>query len=626
MSRTTTQATALDSYREQSESIRAAITESKKLGARLIQLRVATALPGLVLIAFGVLDSSVGSWAWQLGLGLIVGFLAFATWYENLMWGVAKKELQLYGFGRLTARCERNWQKLDRIPAESECDAFVTDWTRDLDVFGDRSLHRWFSLAMTHTGTRSIAKWLTNWVEPSVIRLRQEAVQELSRNREWRLAYYEIACGSRDQKTNPEAIVEWCKRPKHFEGRAWLYWLTWIGPILIPIGLVILIASVVREAQLGQIVGLFVLLGGAALNLLLSMFVIGPVHDLFHRLGAANRELRTLLDWIDCAGKLKPTSPMLQGIVARLFDESRHAHQSIRDLQRLMSLAGMQRSPLFFVPYVVLQLLVLWDIRILMRLEKWKGRYEGDVEPWMQALGELEALSSAATIADEYPDWTYPEIGERGTLLSTIRAAHPLLKDSQRVPNDLQISESQRLLLVTGSNMAGKSTMLRCIGVNSLLARTGAPVCAERWTSESFQITTSIRVQDSLQDGVSFFMAELKRLRSVVDQANAESKPDGKRMLILLDEILQGTNSRERQIAVDSVLKRLIDLKAIVLASTHDLELASSDQMSRAAQVVHFREFFELVDGKQVMKFDYVMRPGVTPTTNALKLLELVGL
>ncbi len=283
-------------------------------------------------------------------------------------------------------------------------------------------------------------------------------------------------------------------------------------------------------------------------------------------------------------------------------------------------------SPLFFLPYVVLQITVLWDIRVLEGLERWKRNYRSIAPSWIASIGCLEALTSAAAVADEYPDWCFPTIAPRGSVLTANGIAHPLLRDTQRVPNDLAIEERQRLLLVTGSNMAGKSTLLRSVGVNVLLARIGAPVCSKQWVSESMDIASSIRVQDSLQDGVSFFMAELQRLRRVVDKASAENREGGHRMLVLLDEILQGTNSRERQIAVDSVLRRLIDLGCIVLASTHDLELASSDQMGSYAQIVHFREYFEQVDGKQMMRFDYKMRPGVTPTTNALKLLEMVGL
>ncbi len=205
---------------------------------------------------------------------------------------------------------------------------------------------------------------------------------------------------------------------------------------------------------------------------------------------------------------------------------------------------------------------------------------------------------------------------------------HPLLPDAQRVTNDLQLSRMQPLLLVTGSNMAGKSTLLRSLGLNQILARCGAPVCASRYRSPLFELATSIRVRDSLKEGVSFFMAELKRLKEVVDTAQMagaqlQSEPA---VMFLLDEILQGTNSRERQIAVIKVIERLLACNSVGAISTHDLELADQPAVTRVSQIVHFREYFENDAGVQRMRFDYVMRPGPTPTTNALKLLAMVGL
>lgn len=617
---------ATDAYRQKVSQIDSKTAVSQTKSKQLIRLRLATGLPGLLLIGFGVFDSAVGSWAWQLGLVLMVAFLAFATWYEYLQWLIARGISQKYGFLRLIARCERDWEKLPELPVEQECAPYQSDWTRDLDLFGNRSLFRWFSLAMSQTGARTIAKWMTEWTPPSIVLERQEAVQELASQRDWRIGFYEIACASRNQSTNPEAILDWACSRNHYTGRQWQYYATLLGPAMIPLGLVILLASVFIEIGSGQAIGLGILAVGLGLNLLISMVAIGPIHDLFHRLGSANRELQTLIDWLSTIVSLKPKSAKLTRLRNELASDSYNAIRSIRDLQRLMSLAGMQKSPLFFLPYVLLQILLLWDVRILKRLEKWKSSHSERVKGWIDTLGEMEALVSAATLADEYHQWAFPKIVSHGTLLIVQQVAHPLLKDTERVPNNLKITDDKRLLLVTGSNMAGKSTLLRSIGVNSVLARLGAPVCAENWQSESFEIATSIRVQDSLQDGVSFFMAELKRLRAVVDQTQRESGPTGKRMLVLLDEILQGTNSRERQIAVDSVLKKLVDMGAIVLSSTHDLELASNEQMQRIAQIVHFREHFETIEGKQVMRFDYVMRDGVTPTTNALKLLEMVGL
>ena len=203
---------------------------------------------------------------------------------------------------------------------------------------------------------------------------------------------------------------------------------------------------------------------------------------------------------------------------------------------------------------------------------------------------------------------------------------HPLLSDSKRVINDVRIAESHPLLLVTGSNMAGKSTLLRSLGINIVLGRLGSPVAAQQWRGPNCELASSIRVQDSLQDGVSFFMAELKRLRAIVDATRENQVGLGRTTMVLLDEILQGTNSRERQIAVEQVLEQLVELGAMVVTSTHDLELAGCPGIERISQVVHFREYFEKTGEGEQMRFDYKMRPGVTPTTNALKLLEMVGL
>lgn len=620
---------AVSAYEERIASFQETIEKSKRLSKILIRCRVGSALPGLLMIVVGVAEPSLGSWMWKVGLLLLGVFLFFATWYETIQYRIQNLQAQLFGLQRLVHRCHRNWSELPSLPAEEYVQPYAAEWTKDLDVFGDRSVFRWLSLAMTRTGAETLARWLTEWAHPSDIESRQQAVRELARNRSWRLEFFRIACGLRSQRTYPEAIAEWAASQDFFSKKRWLHWLTCTGPALVVLGSLLLIASLLTSVEIGQIVGLGLLLVGLGLNFVLTMIVLGPVHDLFNRIGYANRELQLLSDWISCVGRMPHDSRLLKRFHESLLtpiDSQPNAQHGIGKLQYWMTLAGFQKSPLFFLPYVVLQITILWDIRVLEGLERWKRNYRSIAPSWIESIGCLEALTSAAAVADEYPEWCFPTIAPRGSVLTANGLAHPLLRDTQRVPNDLAIEERQRLLLVTGSNMAGKSTLLRSVGVNILLARIGAPVCSKQWVSESMDIASSIRVQDSLQDGVSFFMAELQRLRRVVDKASTENREGGHRMLVLLDEILQGTNSRERQIAVDSVLRRLIDLGCIVLASTHDLELASSDQMGSYAQIVHFREYFELVDGKQLMRFDYKMRPGVTPTTNALKLLEMVGL
>ncbi|MEM6366384.1 MAG: MutS family DNA mismatch repair protein, partial [Planctomycetota bacterium] len=219
--------------------------------------------------------------------------------------------------------------------------------------------------------------------------------------------------------------------------------------------------------------------------------------------------------------------------------------------------------------------------------------------------------------------------GVDGCVVQMKQVGHPLLAETSRVCNDVSLGPRGTLLLVTGSNMSGKSTMLRSVGLNMALATAGGPVCCEAMRLPAIELSTSIRVADDLSEGVSFYMAELNRLAEVVRHAKAMAESaDSKRMTVfLLDEILQGTNSRERQIAVARVLRHLVGFGAIGAITTHDLELADDPDLADMATTVHFRETITPdADGNDRMTFDYVMRQGVSPTTNALRLLEMVGL
>jgi DNA mismatch repair ATPase MutS len=279
-------------------------------------------------------------------------------------------------------------------------------------------------------------------------------------------------------------------------------------------------------------------------------------------------------------------------------------------------------------------MLGLWEVHVLRRLERWQDDHRDHANGWFESLGELEAVGSISALAAENPNWAWPQWTEANddAAVEAGQMGHPLLKDAIRVCNDVKMGPSGTLLLVTGSNMSGKSTMLRSVGLNVLLAGAGAPVCAEALSLPSLELATSIRVRDNLGEGVSFYMAELHSLARVVKHAERLAKqPTGgtskTRLLFLLDEILQGTNSRERQIAVAHVLRHLVKCEAIGAITTHDLELADDPQLKAMAHTVHFRETITVTaNGEDTMTFDYRMREGVSPTTNALRLLEVVGL
>jgi DNA mismatch repair ATPase MutS len=339
------------------------------------------------------------------------------------------------------------------------------------------------------------------------------------------------------------------------------------------------------------------------------------------------QEIFAAANWLPAESPEEP-SRFLSEIRETLIDGERSASEGMRELQKVARAGSLRQSAGTFLLYLPLQCLALWDVRVLNRLEVWQARYGKRVASWFESLGNLEALLSIAALRDEYPGWCRPEWSSTGEpVLQASAIGHPLLPDRARVTNDVSVGPAGTILLVTGSNMSGKSTMLRSLGLNVSLAAIGAPVCAQDFRLPSLELATSIRVSDDVSQGVSFYMAELKRLKSVVDHARAMSRLPDRTCLFLLDEILQGTNSRERQIAVVQVLRHLMNSGAIGAISTHDLELADEPELAAVAHVVHFRETIRPdAAGNEQMTFDYKMREGVSPTTNALRLLQMVGL
>jgi DNA mismatch repair ATPase MutS len=245
---------------------------------------------------------------------------------------------------------------------------------------------------------------------------------------------------------------------------------------------------------------------------------------------------------------------------------------------------------------------------------------------WLEALGEAEALSALAGLLHANPDWALPAIDPSADRVEAKEIGHPLIPGDKRVTNDVEVGPPSTFLLVTGSNMSGKSTLLRSIGVNVVLANAGGPVCAQALTLPPVALWTSMRIEDSLEMGVSYFMAELQRLKAVVEAAHTVRAGGERRLLYLLDEILQGTNTAERQIAARRIILHLVHEGAIGAVSTHDLNLAENPEVAEAARLVHFTETIHRGPEGLEMTFDYKLRPGIATSTNALKLMEIVGL
>jgi hypothetical protein len=623
---------ARDEYRSILDGILERLRQLDRSLQTLVWLRTGLFFTGLALFVFGYGGAIAPMLTRPLAWLSAAGFLVAIVWNENLRLRLESLLSDQKFFERLIARMDRNWRV---IPQQHFFDDVDPPMSRDdLDIDGESSLLSLISLAATPPGTRCLQQWVSTVPSWSEIAVRQTAVKSLSPLRSLRLNILRKLISSNFGANTPYGLAEWAESPSWLTRHPMAAALSWLCPALVIVGGMLLMLAPATSSWHVPVLGTLANLGFAMLaagmlsNILVTVLWGSWIHGIFAKVCGHHRCASEYAEVFEWTKQLPHDEGLLDQIRCVCTEQPASATQGFRRLNQLVRLASFQKNVILYLVYLVLQLTLLWDIHVLRLLERWKKQYGGNAREWFEALGTCESIISVATLADENPEWSFPEIGDEPDVAIEAKGiAHPLLPNNQRVANDLRLSRSKPILLVTGSNMAGKSTFLRAVGINIMLARTGSPVCASLMKMQPFEIASSIRVRDSLREGISFFMAELQRLKSVVDLARKHSTPGQPPLLFLLDEILQGTNSRERQIAVTGVIEQLIEFGACGLLSTHDLDLADVPSMAAISQIVHFREFFETgPDGKQSMRFDYVMRPGVTPTTNALKLLQLVGL
>ncbi|MYB04760.1 MAG: hypothetical protein F4Y24_00265 [Gemmatimonadetes bacterium] len=512
------------------------------------------------------------------------------------------------------ARVERRWGDLPSVPGATA--ARDHDYAVDLDLYGDASLLQLLGVCGTAPGWTTLQAWMLGGADADEIALRQEAVLEMAgaldfRDRlaaEGRL----VASGdSGDTDASADRFLRWA------EGDSWLQgqrWLRIAGLVLAPINV-----AAITLVSLGAVPTPVM-----AWPLVISALVLVPTWKAMHAVFAEAddgesgvRQFGPLLRHIHNASL---RSRHAVAIRHRLGAGPRVAHEEMNVLRRLLDMADVRRSPLFHIP---LALVLHWDVHVLVALERWKERSGHRVGDWLDATGEAEALAALAALAADHPDWTMPALDPDAHTVEARALGHPLIAPGICIRNDVEIGPAGSFLLVTGSNMSGKSTLLRALGLNAVLAQAGGPVCAARLRMPPLRVVTSMRVDDSLAEGVSYFMAGLQRLKMVVEAARS---PGGvtPRTLYLLDEILQGTNSAERRVAARTVLRHLLETDAIGAVTTHDLSLAEADDLTTRGVAVHFTESVD--DGAEGLAFDYRLRSGIAKSTNALKLLEMAGL
>ncbi len=551
--------------------------------------------------------------AWLIAdLALFATFAVLVAWHarveERGAWYDALRIVAL----RSVARLGRRWEDLPSGNPPSSIDLVHHPYATDLDLFGRASLFQWLGPAATARGSFRLAKWLLDPAEPDVVRARQTAVIDLSARDEWReqlAALGELARDARQEEI--DTFLSWAEAPETTLDSRVIYAVA----VVLMLSIWILLALFLSRAD-EDVVALWLI--PLVAGIILSFATATRMYAAFDRAGAGERALARYAALFEHATTTRFTMPALQTVQNRLSVDGKSAPLCMRSLNRILGFAELRRGAAIL--HFPIQAFTLWDFHVFFALERWRRGAGAHVRDWLEALAEIDCLSALATAKRDNPNWAMPELDDQ-PIVAAETLGHPLIADERRVANEVTVGPPGTVVLVTGSNMSGKSTLLRAIGLNVVLAQAGSCVCASRLRLPPCDLQTSIRVQDSLELGLSYFMAALARLKGVVDAAERER---GDRVLLyLLDEILQGTNSAERSIAVRAVTRHLLDAGAIGVMTTHDLNIAAEEPLKSSAVLVHFTE---TVDDHGNMAFDYRLREGLATSRNALRLMQMIGI
>ena len=546
--------------------------------------------------------------AWWLVVPIAV-FSGLLIWHERVAraWYRAGRAVAFYERG--LARLNHNWKGKGQNGAR-----FLEEthpYAADLDLFGPGSLFELLCTARTQTGEETLASWLKTPASPDEIRARQQAVAELKPLLDLR---EDIALlgASASGGVDFAAVVTWGEAVPILR-RLWLRWIALVIALLTAAALAFWLLTFTDAA-------LVLFLGMIGVELAFAGALFPQVKQVLRAVDKRAGDLVLLANVLERLERASFTSPRLRELHEALYLPADSSAARVPPSQRIAQLSGLidllnSRRNQFFAP---IALLLLWGTQVAFAIEAWRRASGRRIARWLEIVGQFEALCALAGFAYENPDDPFPEIVTDGVCYDGDALGHPLIPEPMCVRNDLHLCGDLRLIIVSGSNMSGKSTFLRTVGINAVLALAGATVRARRLRLLPVAIGATLRIQDSLQEGRSRFYAELLRVKQLVDLANGKLP-----LLFLLDEIFAGTNSHDRRVGAEAVVRGLVERGAIGLMTTHDLTLTHiAEQLGSRAANCHFADHLE----NDKMIFDYRMQPGVVRHSNALALMRAVGL
>lgn len=477
----------------------------------------------------------------------------------------------------------------------------------DLDIFGRRSLFQSINRTCTFFGKDRLAKWLQNHLhEKTSIEKRQEMVREISEHTLFREQFRVAGLVHHGQSSDAEKIQAWSQSPAQYLHAGWVKAFIWGVPVINSLLLITSLIGWTSFSCLGLSFGIF---------LVLSFGIIKRATYIQETYGKQLKSLNGYARLIALAKAEDWKSAGMLELMERFNLNGQSPVQALQQLSKELDRLDLRNNQFL---YVLLEGSIFFQLQEIVRIERWKARYGQHISKWLETVGELDALCSLGTFAYNHPQYTYPELTEKPFCFLATQMGHPLMPASQCVKNDATIPSRPFFLIITGANMAGKSTYLRTIGVNYLLACIGAPVCCERLKLYPNQLITSLRTSDSLSDNESYFFAELKRLKRIIDLLN-----QGQQLFIILDEILKGTNSMDKQKGSFDLIRQFMQLKANGIIATHDLLLGSLIKQFPE----EIRNYcFEADIKENELTFSYKLREGVAQNTNACFLMKKMGI
>lgn len=575
----------------------AEVARLAKVHDRIGNTRLALGM-AVLAVAWAVLFERAFAPVWL--LMPVAAFIALVLYHSSVrrMRVSAERAADYYRHG--IARIEDRWiglgQRGERFGASDHI------YAADLDLFGAGSLFELLSVARTRMGEDTLARWLLSPAAPAGIRDRHASVVDLRERLDLR---EEMAVLGEDSQVgvNPQSLLAWAESPNQLS-QSWLLTVALLLPALA------LAAALVWHYKGFATPFVLVVLGEAAVAYLVKR----ALSDAIYGTESAFHDLKLFTALLLRIERNEFAAPALKDLVRRLSSHTLPASTTLARLARVIDFADARNNPILRL----LDVPLLYSLHVALAAERWRGTHGKVVRQWVEALGEFEALSSLAAYSYEHPADPFPDFVDGPATFAATELGHPLIPASRCVRNSVSIEGTTRMLLVSGSNMSGKSTLLRTVGINTVLAMAGAPVRARSLRLTPLQVGASIRVNDSLHEGSSRFYAEITRLRAIHALLD-----HGPALLFLLDELLQGTNSKDRLTGAEGIVRAFVAAGAIGLVSTHDLALTDIGGLPAGTlRNVHFQD--DLSDGQ--MRFDFTLRDGVVTKSNGIELMRAIGL